>query len=110
MKLDTMKVWAVIQAAQAVCQSRNGTDEQATKIAHDRAVDELEQALKAALDKQPKPTPPGKTRKTSNTVNISGRLFHIEKVNSRKWEGYYDDDHSITYDGTSRRELLEEAS
>lgn len=41
-------VWGIVRAAQAVCQARNGSNPEATKIAHEKAVDELAVALKSA--------------------------------------------------------------
>ena len=37
--------WRLAQAAQAVCQSRNGSNPQATKIVHEQACDALAEAL-----------------------------------------------------------------
>jgi hypothetical protein len=39
-------VWDLVRAAQTVCQTRNGSNPEATKIAHEKAVDELAEALK----------------------------------------------------------------
>lgn len=48
MKISEQKLNNLILAAQAVCQSRNGSNPEATKIAHEKACDDLEKALKAA--------------------------------------------------------------
>lgn len=41
----------IILAAQAVCQSRNGSNPEATKLVHERAVDDLDKALAAYFGK-----------------------------------------------------------
>ena len=50
--MTKQNVHNLILAAQAVCQSRGGSNPQATKIAHEKAVDELATALKAAVVKK----------------------------------------------------------
>ncbi len=49
----------LVRAAQAVCQARNGSNPAATKIAHEKAVDELAEALKGMFP--PKAKKKGRT-------------------------------------------------
>lgn len=42
--------------------------------------------------------------------NIGGRIFLAERVNSHKWEGWFDDNHSVIYETKTLKELLDEAS
>lgn len=39
---------------------------------------------------------------------LSGRIFHVEQQHSRKWEAWFDDDHSMIFDGRTKREVLED--
>lgn len=41
--------WGVVRVAQNVCQTRNGSNPEATKVAHEQAVDELALALKTYI-------------------------------------------------------------
>lgn len=53
---------------------------------------------------------PKKQRKLGySTITLDGRKFHIEQINSHKWEGWFDDDHSCTYEGKTKQEMLEDA-
>ncbi len=49
MIISEQKLNNLILAAQAVCQSRNGTNPEATRIVHEKACDDLDKALKAAF-------------------------------------------------------------
>lgn len=51
-----------------------------------------------------------KSRKLHNsTVTINNRQFHIEQVSSREWEGWFADNHAVTFVTPTKRELLEDA-
>lgn len=52
MRTKKKLIWALIQAAQSVCQSRNGSNPAATKTVHEDACDRLEEALGAVLAKK----------------------------------------------------------
>ena len=41
--------------------------------------------------------------------NVNGRILHVERVNSHKWEAWYEDDHSIIFEAKTKREVMEDA-
>lgn len=42
-------------------------------------------------------------------LNINGRILCVEKVNSHKWEAWWEDDHSIITEARTRRQVIEDA-
>lgn len=40
---------------------------------------------------------------------VNGRLLLVERLNSHKWEAWYDDDHSVIYEAKTLKEVVEEA-
>lgn len=53
--INAKQIHAIVQAAQSVCQTIGGTDEKATRIAHNLAIGELQKALSALTAEYPMP-------------------------------------------------------
>lgn len=49
------------------------------------------------------------TVERTRRYNLNNRIFLVEK-RGRKWEGWFDDDHSVIYEETSLKKLLDEAA
>lgn len=41
---------------------------------------------------------------------VNGRLLLVERLNSHKWEAWYDDNHSVIYEAKTLKEVVEDAS
>jgi hypothetical protein len=52
------------------------------------------------------PAPAKKKRKAKREYEFNGRRAIVEKYGARNWEGYFDDDHSVTFIAETKHELL----
>lgn len=54
---------------------------------------------------------PAKRRRglAHGTIIHRGRKFNFEQITSHRWDGYYDDDHGMSFEAPTKRQLLEEA-
>lgn len=47
--------------------------------------------------------------KGTQRIQVGDRVLLVEQVNSHKWEAWYEDDHSVIFEGRTKTEVLEEA-